>query len=53
MGEEQKKIFDYTPKPILSLFFLDNRYNLHNLPYKIKKTIIIQKFPLSTKDKRN
>ena len=37
MGEDQKRIFDYTPKYILSLFYLDSRYNLHNLPYKIKK----------------
>ncbi len=37
MSEEQKRIFDYSPKPIWFLSFLGSRYNLHNLPDKIKK----------------
>ena len=40
MGEEQKKIFDYISKPILSLSFLGSRYNLRNLPIKIKKKLL-------------
>jgi hypothetical protein len=43
MNEEQKKMFDYISKPILSLSFLGSRYNLRNLPIKIKK-IISQRF---------
>ncbi len=39
MGEEQKKIFDYISKPILSLSFLGSRYNLRNLPDKIKQKL--------------
>ena len=40
MGEEQKKIFDYISKPILSLSFLGSRYNLRNLPLKIKQKLL-------------
>ena len=40
MGEEQKKIFDYISKPILSLSFLGSRYNLRNLPVKIKQKLL-------------
>ena len=40
MGEEQQKIFEYISKPILSISFLGSRYNLHNLPLKIKKKLL-------------
>ena len=37
---EQKKIFEYITKPILSLSFLGSRYNLQNLPIKYKKQLL-------------
>ena len=37
---EQKKIFEYISKPILSLSFLGSRYNLQNLPIKYKKQLL-------------
>ena len=40
MGEEQKKIFQYITKPILSLSFLGTRYNIHNLPVKVKNKLL-------------
>ena len=40
MGEEQQKIFEYISKPILSISFLGSRYNLHNLPIKIKQKLL-------------
>ena len=40
MGEEQKKIFDYISKPILSLSFLGSRYKLRNIHNKIKKKLL-------------
>ncbi len=40
MGEEQKKIFQYITKPILSLSFLGTRYNIHNLPAKVKTKLL-------------
>ena len=42
MGDEQKKIFEYITKPILSLSFLGTRYNIHNLPYKIRQKLLSQ-----------
>ena len=40
MGEDQQKIFQYITKPILSLSFLGTRYNVHNLPSKIKLKLL-------------
>ena len=40
MGEDQQKIFQYITKPILSLSFLGTRYNVHNLPTKIKLKLL-------------
>jgi len=40
MGDDQKKIFQYITKPILSLSFLGTRYNVHNLPTKIKLKLL-------------
>ena len=40
MNEKKKKMFDYISKPILSLSFLGSRYNLRNLPIKIKKKLL-------------
>ena len=40
MGDDQKKIFQYITKPILSLSFLGTRYNVHNLPSKIKLKLL-------------
>ena len=40
MNEEQKKMFDYISKPILSLSFIGSRYNLRNLPITIKKKLL-------------
>ena len=42
MGDEQKKIFEYITKPILSLSFLGTRYNIHNLPNKIRQKLLAQ-----------
>ena len=38
--KSKKKIFDYISKPILSLSFLGSRYNLRNLPLKIKQKLL-------------
>ena len=40
MSNDQKKIFEYISKPILSLSFIGSRYNLHNLPIKYKKELL-------------
>ena len=40
LNEDQKKIFDYIFKPILSKSFLGTRYNNNNLPQKIKEKLI-------------
>jgi len=40
MEDEQKKIFEYITKPILSLSFLGTRYNIHNLPFKIRQKFL-------------
>ena len=40
LNEDQKKIFDYIFKPILSKSFLGTRYNNNNIPQKIKEKLI-------------
>ena len=40
LDEEQKKVFDYIFKPILSVSFLGTRYNNNNLSSKIKEKLV-------------
>jgi hypothetical protein len=40
LNEDQKKVFDYIFKPILSKSFLGTRYNNNNIPQKIKEKLI-------------
>ena len=40
LDEEQKKVFDYIFKPILSVSFLGTRYNNSNLSSKIKEKLV-------------